>query len=58
MKILMILDEEFPPDVRVEKEIRTLEKNGHQIHLLTYTRKVQAFTDSYNSVKVKRIVIY
>lgn len=53
----MILDEEFPPDVRVEKEIRTLEKNGHQIHLLTYTRKDQAFTDSYNSVKVKRIVI-
>ena len=57
MKILMILDEEFPPDVRVEKEIRALEKDGHQIHLLAYTRKYQALTDSYNSVKVKRIVI-
>lgn len=53
----MILDEEFPPDVRVEKEIRALEKNGHQIHLLAYTRKYQALTDRYNSVKVKRIAI-
>ncbi len=53
----MILDEEFPPDVRVEKEIRALERNGHQIHLLTYTRKDQSLTDSYNSAIVNRIVI-
>lgn len=38
MKILMVLDEEFPPDVRVEKEIGVLVKAGHQVHLLCYTR--------------------
>ncbi len=53
----MILDEEFPPDVRVEKEIRALERNGHQIYLLTYTRKDKSLTDSYNSAIVKRIVV-
>ena len=57
MKVLMILDEEFPPDVRVEKEIRALERNGHQIYLLTYTRKDKSLTDSYNSAIVKRIVV-
>lgn len=38
MKILMVLDEEFPPDVRVEKEIRALQRAGHQVHLLCYSR--------------------
>jgi len=39
MKILMILDHEFPPDIRVENEMETLSEAGHEIHLACYTRK-------------------
>ncbi|MCZ6678466.1 MAG: glycosyltransferase family 4 protein [Candidatus Poribacteria bacterium] len=30
----MILDQRFPPDIRVEKEARTLIRAGHTVHLL------------------------
>jgi glycosyltransferase involved in cell wall biosynthesis len=33
MKILMVLDHEYPPDIRVEKEIHSLCKEGHDVHL-------------------------
>jgi glycosyltransferase involved in cell wall biosynthesis len=39
MKILMVLDSEFPPDNRVEKEIRTLIEKGHTIYIATYTKE-------------------
>lgn len=33
----MLLENEFPPDERVEKEIDTLKGMGHEIHLACYT---------------------
>jgi glycosyltransferase involved in cell wall biosynthesis len=39
MKILMLLDHEFPPDIRVENEIEALVENGHEVHVVCYTRK-------------------
>ena len=39
MKILMILESEFPPDVRVENEILALTEAGHEVHLACSTRK-------------------
>ncbi|HHE37073.1 MAG TPA: hypothetical protein ENL20_00665, partial [Candidatus Cloacimonetes bacterium] len=41
MKILMVLENEFPPDTRVENEIQTLSNAGHEIHLacLTFQNK-------------------
>ncbi len=39
MRILMILDHEFPPDIRVENEIEALSEAGHEIHLACFTRK-------------------
>ena len=36
MKILMLLESTFPPDVRVEKEIGTLADDGHEVHVLCY----------------------
>lgn len=36
MRILMLLDAPFPPDVRVEKEIGTLVGEGHEVHVLCY----------------------
>ncbi len=38
-KILMILDHEFPPDIRVENEIESLVKSGHELHVACYTQK-------------------
>ena len=35
----MVLDREFPPDIRVENEIDALCKAGHQVHIACYTRK-------------------
>jgi len=35
----MILDHEFPPDIRVENEIEALVDAGHEIHLACFTRK-------------------
>ena len=41
MKILMVLDHEFPPDIRVENEIHSLCSYGHEVHIacLTFTAK-------------------
>lgn len=39
MRILMVLDREFPPDIRVENEIKALLGAGHEIHLACFTRK-------------------
>ena len=41
MKILMVLDHEFPPDIRVENEIASLHNAGHEIHVACYTMKGQ-----------------
>ncbi len=40
MKILMVLDHNFPPDIRVEKEIKSLIKEGHKIILACYDYKL------------------
>lgn len=36
MKILMLLDNEYSPDVRVQSEATTLVKQGHEVHILCY----------------------
>ncbi len=35
----MILDHEFPPDIRVENEIQSLHDNGHSVHIACYTQE-------------------
>jgi len=35
----MILDKNFPPDIRVEKEAKALISAGHQVHLLVFMRR-------------------
>lgn len=34
----MVLRSNFPPDIRVEKEVRTLIASNHEVHLLAYAR--------------------
>jgi glycosyltransferase involved in cell wall biosynthesis len=39
MKILMVLESDFPPDLRVENEISALVNAGHEVHIACYSRK-------------------
>lgn len=54
LKILMLLDGEFPPDVRVENEINVLQSHGHSIVLCCTTRKEEPYEDTWNGIKVYR----
>ena len=53
----MVLDQEFPPDVRVENEMRSLSEAGYKIYLLTYSRKKSKSYEVYNNIEVYRIPI-
>ena len=57
MKILMVLDHEFPPDVRVENEIEALTEAGHQVHIACYTMKNKALTDHFGKAIIHRKAI-
>ncbi len=53
----MVLDEEYPPDVRVEKEMKALQAAGHTIHLLCYTRTGQPLREHLKGIDVFRVKI-
>lgn len=57
MNILMLLDREFPPDIRVENEALSLLKEGHNIHLLCYTFKGGSNSENYKGINVHRFAI-
>jgi len=50
-KICMVLDSPFPPDIRVEKEARSLLKKGYEIHLL-------CMGDKYETKMVDNIIVH
>jgi glycosyltransferase involved in cell wall biosynthesis len=51
----MILDAPFPPDIRVEKEARSLIRNGYDVHLLCVGEKHESVL--VGDIFVHRIVI-
>ncbi len=53
MKILMLLEKDFPPDGRVEYEIQELFKRGHRVDMLCITNK-KTNIGEYMSGKVYR----
>lgn len=56
MKILMSLaGQYFPPDIRVEKEARTLLQAGHEVFLLCENRKDGLSEETVDGMKVLRI---
>ncbi len=55
MKILMILESEFPSDTRVEKEALALTNDGHEVHLACYTfDKQKPLRDTFKEIKIYR----
>jgi len=53
----MILDKEFPPDERVEKEAISLIENGHFITLLCLTYGNENSFEEYHGINIYRIYI-
>jgi glycosyltransferase involved in cell wall biosynthesis len=54
MKILFILESEFPPDVRVENEMSALTESGNEVHLACSTRKNRLENEKFGDVFVHR----
>jgi glycosyltransferase involved in cell wall biosynthesis len=54
MKILMVLESDFPPDVRVENEILALSEEGHEIHLACSTRKNRPSKEQWGKAVIHR----
>lgn len=57
MNVLMVLDEEFPPDIRVENEAEALIKDGHSVTLACYTRKKLTEKETYKGIDIVRFPI-
>jgi len=55
MKIGMVLDREFPPDDRVEKEALHLIAAGFEVHLLCFTFGKGPQFEEYKGIKVHRV---
>ena len=53
MKICMVLDKTFPPDIRVEKEARSLTRGGYEVHLLCVGESNE--TEKIEDIYVHRI---
>lgn len=50
----MVLDRDFPPDIRVEHEINSLINAGHQVHLACFNRKNAASREKWNEAIIHR----
>lgn len=55
MRILMVLEHEYPSDTRVENEIESLIEGGHEVHVACYTLKGAKQNDNYLGATIYRI---
>ena len=55
MKIGMVLQADFPPDIRVEKEAQSLLKAGHEVHLLCRNRQKKTVDEIIDGIHVHRL---
>lgn len=55
MRIGMVLDQPFPPDIRVEKEAYSLTRAGHEVHLLCVCFGDEPRRVTYNDLTIHRI---
>lgn len=53
----MVLDHEFPPDIRVENEIESLISAGHDVHVACFTFKNLPEKDQYLGASIHRKAI-
>ena len=55
--VLMLLDGSFPPDVRVENEIKVLKSQGYSIILCCTTKGAEPVVEDWNGVRIYRAPI-
>lgn len=53
----MVLDHEFPPDIRVENEIETLVSAGYEVHVACYTQERRSSNDEHLGAQIHRKAI-
>ena len=54
MKVLMLLDHVFPPDIRVENEIESLSNAGHEVHIACFMRKGEPSVETTENCVIHR----
>ncbi len=52
MKILMVLENDFPPDVRVEKEALSLQNQGHEVAIASICFTKNARKNNYKQIRL------
>lgn len=57
MKVLMVLDHEYPADIRIEKEVNTLKKAGFEVDLACLTQKNRMLEEQINGLTIYRRAI-
>jgi len=55
--VLMVLENEFPFDERVEKEAILLANSGYEVHLACFTRKGRNSVETYKGITIHRFPI-
>lgn len=55
MKICMILQANFPPDIRIEKEARALIAAGHELHLVCRNKTGLPVEDKFEGIHIHRL---
>ena len=53
-RVLMVLEVDFPPDIRVEKEAKTLIENGYEVTVACFTKDKTKGDENYNGIHIKR----
>lgn len=55
MKICMLLEKKFPPDIRVEKEAKALKDAGNQIYILSLNENGNSTVEDLDGITILRI---
>jgi glycosyltransferase involved in cell wall biosynthesis len=55
MKILMVLESNFPPDLRVENEIKSLLAAGNYVSMVCVSDRKHSYTEDWNGCKLYKI---
>ncbi|RLC09140.1 MAG: glycosyltransferase WbuB [Deltaproteobacteria bacterium] len=55
MKVMMLVEANYPLDIRVRQEALKLKEHGHQIAVIAIKERGQKFSETVNGVKVYRI---
>ncbi len=53
-RVGMIVEAQFPPDIRVEREALTLIDKGYEVHVLCMTHQKKPFIENYKGIIIHR----